>query len=121
MSTRLARLGRRIISRSTVRRARWRRPRLRRLAYKEDYAGLRRLQRRIIDRLRRLPDNLEDSDIGWCHGDLGLCNIRRREDGSVVFFDFGDAGFILRAAELVRMRGALKKHDAPERSKEVWA
>ena len=92
-----------------------------RLAYKEDYAELQRLQRRITDRLRRLPDNSEDGDIGWCHGDLGLCNIRCREDGTVVFFDFGDAGFILRATELVRIRGALRKHDAPERSEELWA
>lgn len=92
-----------------------------RLAHEDDYAELQDLQRRLTERLRQLPDDSQDSDIGWCHGDLGLCNIRCREDGSIVFFDFGDAGFIPRAAELVRVRGALRKHDAPERSEELWA
>jgi Ser/Thr protein kinase RdoA (MazF antagonist) len=92
-----------------------------RLAYEEDYAQLQEHQRRLTERLRELPDASQDGDIGWCHGDLGLCNIRCREDGAVVFFDFGDAGSIPRAAELVRMRGALRKHDAPERSEELWA
>jgi Ser/Thr protein kinase RdoA (MazF antagonist) len=92
-----------------------------RLAHEEDYAELQELKRRIIDRLRSLPGDSQDGDIGWCHGDLGLCNIRCREDGSIVFFDFGDAGFIPRAAELVRVRGTLRKHDAPQRSDELWA
>lgn len=91
-----------------------------RLAYEEDYAELQELKRWIIDRLRTLPCDSQDSDIGWCHGDLGLCNIRCQEDGSIVFFDFGDAGFIPRIAELVRVRGTLRKHDAPQRSDELW-
>ena len=92
-----------------------------RLAHEEDYAELQELKRRIMDRLCSLPGDSQDGDIGWCHGDLGLCNIRCREDGSIVFFDFGDAGFIPRAAELVRVRDTLRQHGAPQRSDELWA
>jgi len=49
-----------------------------RLAYKEDYAELQELKSRIIDRLRELPNNASDGDIGWCHGDLVLSNVRCR-------------------------------------------
>lgn len=91
-----------------------------RLTHEEDYAELQELKGRIIDRLCSLPSDSQNNDIGWCHGDLGLCNIRCREDGSIVFFDFGNARFIPRAAELVRVRGTLRKHDAPQESDELW-
>jgi Ser/Thr protein kinase RdoA (MazF antagonist) len=91
-----------------------------RLAYPEDYAELVRLQARFSDRLEKLLDASADSDIGWCHGDLALCNIRVREDGSVVFFDFGNARYMPRAAELARVRSVLTREVAPERANELW-
>jgi Ser/Thr protein kinase RdoA (MazF antagonist) len=92
-----------------------------RLAYQEDYAELQSLRERLEARLEELPDVAGDRDVGWCHNDLALCNIRCREDGSIVFFDFGNAGFVPRASELVRVRDALRKQDAPERFEPLWA
>jgi len=91
-----------------------------RLAYKEDYAELQELKGRIIDRLRDLPNEASDGDVGWCHADLVPSNIRCREDGTIVFFDFGDARFMPRDAEMVRVRGSLRNHDNPQRSDELW-
>jgi Ser/Thr protein kinase RdoA (MazF antagonist) len=91
-----------------------------RLAYEEDYVELQDLERRISERLRAWPAPSEDSDIGWCHGDLVLCNIRSREDGTIVFFDFGNAGFISRSSELVRVRGSLRRNEDRGRSDELW-
>lgn len=91
-----------------------------RLAYEEDYAALQELKSRIIDRLRALSTDASDGDVGWCHADLVPSNIRCREDGSIVFFDFGDAKFMPRDAEMVRVRGSLRDHDDPQRSDDLW-
>jgi Ser/Thr protein kinase RdoA (MazF antagonist) len=96
-------------------------PFARRLAYEEDYAELQGLRQKLRERLGELPDNAGEDDVGWCHGDLVLSNIRCWEDGSIVFFDFGNAGFVPRANELARIRGSLWKHEALERSEGLWA
>jgi Ser/Thr protein kinase RdoA (MazF antagonist) len=96
-------------------------PFARRLAYEEDYAGLQSLRQELRERLGELTDHAGEDDVGWCHGDLVLSNIRCRKDGSIVFFDFGNAGFIPRANELARIRGSLWKHQAPKRSDVMWA
>jgi Ser/Thr protein kinase RdoA (MazF antagonist) len=96
-------------------------PFARRLAYEEDYVELQNVRQKLIQRLGELPDHAGEDDVGWCHGDLVLSNIRCREDGSIVFFDFGNAGFVPRANELARIRGALWKHEAPKRSDGIWA
>jgi Ser/Thr protein kinase RdoA (MazF antagonist) len=96
-------------------------PFARRLAYEEDYAELQNLRQKLRERLGELPDCAGEDDVGWCHSDLVLSNIRCREDGSIVFFDFGDAGFIPRANELARIRGSLWKRQAPKRSDGMWA
>lgn len=95
-------------------------PFARRLAYEEDYAELQDLRQKLRERLCELPDQAGEDDVGWCHGDLVLSNIRCREDGSIVFFDFGNAGFVPRANELARIRGTLWKHETPERCDEIW-
>jgi Ser/Thr protein kinase RdoA (MazF antagonist) len=96
-------------------------PFARRLAYEEDYAELQNLRQKLRERLGELSDHAGEDDVGWCHGDLVLSNIRCREDGSIVVFDFGNAGFVARANELARIRGALWKHEAPKRSDGIWA
>jgi Ser/Thr protein kinase RdoA (MazF antagonist) len=92
-----------------------------RLAYEEDYAELQNLRQKLRARLGEPPDHAGEDDVGWCHGDLVLSNIRCREDGSIVFFDFGNAGFIPRANELARIRGTLWKQEAPKRCDGIWA
>jgi Ser/Thr protein kinase RdoA (MazF antagonist) len=92
-----------------------------RLAYEEDYAELQNLRQKLRERLGELPDHAGEDDVGWCHGDLVLSNIRCWKDGSIVFFDFGNAGFVPRANELARIRGALWKHEALKRSDVIWA
>ena len=96
-------------------------PYVRRLAYEEDYAELESLREKLEEELRSLPGYQEDDDVGWCHCDLVLSNIRRRQDGEIVFFDFGNAAFVSRACELARVRRTLTRPDAPEQSEELWA
>jgi Ser/Thr protein kinase RdoA (MazF antagonist) len=96
-------------------------PFARRLAYEEDNAELQSLRQELRERLGELRDHAGEDDVGWCHGDLVLSNIRCREDGSIVSFDFGNAGFIPRANELARIRSALWKHQAPMRSDSMWS
>jgi Ser/Thr protein kinase RdoA (MazF antagonist) len=96
-------------------------PYVRRLAYEEDYAELESLRERLEEQLHSLPGNQGDGDVGWCHCDLVLSNIRCWQDGTIVFFDFGNAAFVSRAWELARVRRTLQRRDAPERSDELWA
>jgi Ser/Thr protein kinase RdoA (MazF antagonist) len=95
-------------------------PFVERLAYEQDYSTLRALQQELRARLDAFPDGAADQDAGWCHNDLVLGNIRCREDGSIVFLDFGNAGWLPRANELVRVRHTLRRHAAPERFNTLW-
>jgi Ser/Thr protein kinase RdoA (MazF antagonist) len=92
-----------------------------RLAYREDYVALQDLREKVRVRLLELTGGAGDQDIGWCHNDLVLSNIRCGEDGAIVFIDFGSAAVKPRAHELVRVQGTLRRHGPPERSQEIWA
>ncbi len=95
-------------------------PFARRLAYKEDYAELQDLRRKLKRRLSELLVGRDEQDMGWCHDDLVPSNIRRRSDGTVVFFDFGNARFISRGFELSQVRRILRIKDDLDRSKMLW-
>jgi Ser/Thr protein kinase RdoA (MazF antagonist) len=92
-----------------------------RLAYPEDYVALQDLRERVRGHLLALTDGASDPDVGWCHNDLALCNIRCREDGAIVFFDFGNAAVTRRSNELVRIQGALRRDGTAARFHEIWA
>ena len=92
-----------------------------RFSYDEDFAELQYLQGHLTEKLRELPDDCDDHDIGWCHNDLTIGNIRCGVDGSVVFLDFGAANFIPWENELVRLSTALRRHGASDRYERLWA
>jgi Ser/Thr protein kinase RdoA (MazF antagonist) len=96
-------------------------PYVRRLAYEQDYAELDSLREKLEEHGRSLAGGQEDCDVGWCHCDLVLSNIRRRQDGSIVFVDFGNAALVSRAWEFSHVRRTLQPREAPERSDEFWA
>lgn len=79
-----------------------------RLAYADDFAVLQRLHEQIQMALRAVDT---EEDVGWCHRDLALCNIRRNGSGDVVFFDFGNARLTSRSIEMARLRSSLLQHD----------
>jgi Ser/Thr protein kinase RdoA (MazF antagonist) len=92
-----------------------------RLAYEQDYEELLDLQQKLRERLDGYLDVAQSQDVGWCHTDLVLSNIRCREDGSIVFFDFGNAGWSSRADELVRVRRSIRQAVPPEAFERLWA
>ncbi|UCG42082.1 MAG: phosphotransferase [candidate division WOR-3 bacterium] len=73
----------------------------------DDYHLLRTVADRIRPKLAGLAD--KPPDHGLCHCDLVRSNIRVREDGEIVFFDFGGAGFCWRAYELAVARSMLEQ------------
>jgi Ser/Thr protein kinase RdoA (MazF antagonist) len=96
-------------------------PYVRRLAYEEDYVELESLREKLVEQLCSLQGHQKDGDVGWCHCDLVLSNIRCRQDGTIVFFDFGNAALVSRAWELAGVRRTLERHAGSERSDEFWA
>jgi len=90
-----------------------------RLTDQEDVAELRALRKRIQEMLG-VSGTQQDLDIGWCHGDLGLCNLRAKPSGDVVFFDFGNARFGSRAMEMARLRSSLQQQHAGGAFDRCW-
>ncbi len=95
-------------------------PFARRLTYKEDYAELENLRQKLEKRLSELLNGKEEADIGWCHDDLVASNIRLRSDGTVVFFDFGNARYVSRGYELSQVRRMLRIKNDEKRSELLW-
>jgi Ser/Thr protein kinase RdoA (MazF antagonist) len=73
----------------------------------DDYHLLRTVADRIRPRLAGLADT--PPDYGLCHCDLVRSNVRIRDHGEPVFFDFGGAGFCWRAYELAVVRNTLEQ------------
>jgi Ser/Thr protein kinase RdoA (MazF antagonist) len=71
----------------------------------EEYDFLSESIAQVDGQLRGLPGYAPH--FGPCHGDLALSNIRRKPDGSIVFFDFGDVSNMWRAYELAATLGRL--------------
>jgi len=92
-----------------------------RLAYEEDYAELCRILERMEARLEVYPDAAAEHDVGWCHCDLVLSNIRCREDGAIVFFDFGNAQYVSRAQEFARVHRTLSAGTDASLRETRWA
>ena len=79
-----------------------------------------RLRTELGTRLCELSEGADAQDVGWCHNDLVLANIRCRADGAIVFFDFGEAEVGPRANELVRLRASLRKRVETGRFHALW-
>ena len=91
-----------------------------RLADEQDFAELQELQDRVLEQL--WPSGLSgEDDIGWCHADLALCNIRLQDNGEVVFFDFGNARILSRELELAWLRGSLRQKLDTSQADHLWS
>jgi Ser/Thr protein kinase RdoA (MazF antagonist) len=95
-------------------------PYVRRLAYEADFEELEGYRVRLEELMLVVDGDQENPDVGWCHGDLVLSNMRRRKDGSIVFFDFGNAAFVSRAWELARVRRTIRADVATGQFDELW-
>jgi Ser/Thr protein kinase RdoA (MazF antagonist) len=65
---------------------------------KRDQAYLGNVARRLALILQQLP--LEKPDLGLCHGDLVMSNVRLTAEGTITLFDFGNAVKTWRAYDL---------------------
>ena len=90
-----------------------------RLTDEADFHELHALHERIQETLGA-SGTQQNADIGWCHGDLGLCNLRAETNGDVVFFDFGSARFGSRAMEIARLRSSLQQQHAGGAFDRCW-
>lgn len=93
-------------------------PYAKRLVGPDDYAYLTYIQERTLSLLEQMPRR--PPQFGLCHGDLVLSNVRRADDGSIWFFDFGNACFGWRAGELAAIHGMLARQEAAAGHAEVW-
>lgn len=84
----------------------------------KDVAYLSALCDRICTELDALPR--ESPDYGYCHADLVLSNIRRAEDGTVTFFDFGNSRPTWRSLELAVLRESLVRQKGVEDPNQAW-
>jgi Ser/Thr protein kinase RdoA (MazF antagonist) len=95
-------------------------PYARRLACDDDYTELQRIREQLGKRLSELSLAEDEEDIGLCHCDLVLSNIRRAGDGTIVFFDFANARYTLRSNELAGVRKTLRRHATGEELDRFW-
>lgn len=83
-----------------------------------DYGCLERVNDRLQEVLAGLPT--DRPDFGLCHNDLVLSNVRRADDGHVVFFDFGNAAHTWRAFELATVYGTLDRPETSGHRERLW-
>jgi Ser/Thr protein kinase RdoA (MazF antagonist) len=89
-----------------------------RLIDQDDRATLRLLLETLRSRLQQFSTS--PPGFGLCHADLVLSNVRLGDDGSIVFFDFGNAAFTWRAYDLAVAHQTLARRQAQAPHDLLW-
>ena len=89
-----------------------------RLIDRDDRATLRALVKTMRSRLQYFSTS--PPGFGLCHADLVLSNVRLGDDGSIVFFDFGNAAFTWRACDLAVAHQTLARRQAQAPHDLLW-
>jgi Ser/Thr protein kinase RdoA (MazF antagonist) len=82
-------------------------PYVREFVPEEDFRFLEEVTAIMHSRFEALPTR--GADVGWCHGDLVLSNIRLTADDQIVLFDFGNAVKCHRLFELATVWRSLSR------------
>jgi len=81
-----------------------------------DYEHIEALHARMRNRLGELSRS--NPDFGLCHMDLVMSNVRMNENNEVVFFDFGNAGYCWRIADMAVVKWVLKRQQGDD--EDLW-